>query len=475
MTTNLNALELGTILSSGQNTYRIVEVLGQGGFGITYLAVGEVQAGNITTEAKFAVKEHFPGSLCTRSGAKVTPRDGRQSDYLRSQADFIAEAKKLHALGTENDNIVKVNEVFEANDTAYYVMQYINGETLKTFVESHGKMTYDEAVDLLTPIINAVDFLHHSRINHLDIKPENIMLHKRINGIMPILIDFGLSVHFKKNGDKTSPKGVYGVSEGYSPMEQYAGIKRFMPATDIYALMATLLYMLTATTPPAAADLTEAHLRKVLKDRVPAGAEETICKAMSKLYEQRTPSIAMLKADLGITGGSGSDTVQINVADEARKKKRNKLVGLAVGAFVVVFACMLMLGSGGGKALPAVVGEPVIGDSIEAEEIEFYEEPEPEPTDSANVVQDTPAPQPVPAPQPAVTEGTLQWEGGTWHGPIRNGMPNGLGHIDFYKSTIYCGQEVHKGYWADCEYENGHLYRAAIYDENRNKIHSFIP
>lgn len=335
--TNSSALKIGTILNGSRIKYKIIDVLGQGGFGITYLAVGEIVVDNIPGEMKFAIKEHFPPSYCKRNGQSVAPDEDKLKAFKSSLSDFISEAKKLHSLGTQNENIVKVNEVFEENGTAYYVMQYINGESLASYVKSKGKLSYYEAIGILSPILDAVDFLHKSRINHLDIKPENIMLHRGVDGIIPILIDFGLSVHFKKNGDKTSPKGVEGVSDGYSPLEQYAGINEFNSATDIYALAATLLYTLTGKTPKSASEIRLSEIRSTLANIVPQNAIDGICKAMNKSYEDRTSSIKTLKEELGMTS-SGSSVTHIIDEDDERKKQYLKytLMGVALIAILVV-------------------------------------------------------------------------------------------------------------------------------------------
>ena len=339
--TNNSALKIGTVLNGSGIKYRIIDVLGQGGFGITYLAVGEVMINNIPGEMKFAIKEHFPPSSCKRVGQTVVADDGKIDGFKSSLADFISEAKKLHSLGTQNENIVKVNEVFEENGTAYYVMQYINGDSLASYVKAKGKLNYHEAIGLLSPIFDAIDFLHKSRINHLDIKPENIMLHRGVDGIIPILIDFGLSVHFKKSGGKTSPKGVEGVSEGYSPLEQYAGIKEFNPATDIYALAATLLYTITGKTPKSASEIRLPETRSTLASIVPQNAVDGICKALRKSYEDRTSSIKDLKTELGLASGSGSVTEVLDKDKEKKKKYlRAFLIGCAfivLGGIVVVF------------------------------------------------------------------------------------------------------------------------------------------
>lgn len=146
----------GFVLHGPNVTYRIEKVLGAGGFGITYLAIGVVTVGNVPAEVKFAIKERFPSNYCNRSGLTITVKDGHHDVYKSSLSDFISEAKKLHSLGTQNENIVKVNEVFEESGTAYYVMQYINGESRASYVKSKGKLQYHEAIGIFSPIFDAV-------------------------------------------------------------------------------------------------------------------------------------------------------------------------------------------------------------------------------------------------------------------------------------------------------------------------------
>lgn len=373
-----NALPQGTILHGPGVTYRIEKTLGAGGFGITYLAVGQVIVGNVPAEVKFAIKEHFPSSICKRNGSSVVINDDKHDAYKSSLSDFIAEAKKLHSLGTQNDNIVKVNEVFEENGTAYYVMQYINGESLSSYVKSKGKLQYHEAICLLSPIFDAVDFLHKSRINHLDIKPENIMLHRGVDGITPILIDFGLSVHFKKNGEKTSPKGVEGVSEGYSPLEQYAGIKEFNPSTDIYALAATLLYAITGKTPKSASEIRLSEIRSSISGIVPQNAVDGICKAMNKSYEYRTSTIKSFKGQLGLTSGGSSITVML---DKDKEKKRQILRLIIIGVSVLVIIVVVIVIFTRNHIQPSPDPNPTPVDTAQVVTISIGEDIVPAPSD----------------------------------------------------------------------------------------------
>ena len=125
MISSESSLKIGTVLNNGEWRYKIIEVLGQGGFGITYLAIGEVKVGNVTTDAKFAIKEHFPNTFCNRQGQSVVPKEDKVSDFSRSKSDFISEAKKIHALGAENENIVKVSAFDSAESVAEKIYEII--------------------------------------------------------------------------------------------------------------------------------------------------------------------------------------------------------------------------------------------------------------------------------------------------------------------------------------------------------------
>lgn len=251
---NINSLRPGTILK-GEQTYRIESVLGAGGFGITYLAQTSVRVNNISVSVRFAIKEHFISDYCERQA------DGRTAVCVGTQKiremfdlslrDFIAEARRLSAIGAQHDNIVKVNEIIEANDTAYYVMEYLKGKSLWDYIRERGPLTEEEARSLMLPIVDAVAYLHSSNMTHLDIKPQNIMLAEDefTHRITPVLIDFGMSKHYAQDGNPTSTINTRACSDGYSPIEQYSGITTFSPTADVYALGATILTCLTGRIP----------------------------------------------------------------------------------------------------------------------------------------------------------------------------------------------------------------------------------
>ncbi len=307
------ALPRGTVLH-GANSYMIEEVLGIGGFGITYLAVTEVPWLNgKTMRRRVAVKEHFYSELSDRAsdGRTVsTPGTAKTvATVTDSLDDFLAEAKRLQKLTDHNSNIVKVFDVFRENGTAYYVMEYLEGLSLGKAVAG---APVDEAgmLSVMRPIIATVAFLHSLRINHLDIKPDNIVLAD--GGTRPVLIDFGQSKHFRSDGSSTSTVKVKGATAGFAPAEQYEGIRTFSPAADVYALGATMITCLTDKTPPSALTWQPgAKAREIEALPVSAATKAVITRALAgDPAERYADAGAMLDALAGgnNTGdGSGGD------------------------------------------------------------------------------------------------------------------------------------------------------------------------
>ena len=250
-------LKPGTVLHSPMCNYKVVKELGHGGFGITYLVEGVVNVDSIPVTVRFALKEHFINTLCTRDPLtqRVVVSQPAQQEVDRSLRAFIAEAKRLKELGISHPNIVKVNEVFEANGTAYFVMEYLDGGSLADYVKQRGRLSFEEMAALMEPVCNCVALLHRNNVAHYDIKPLNIMLVNNDGQLRPVLIDFGLAKHYDGQGNATSSIAAAGYTPGYAPVEQYGGFTSFQPTADVYALGATILFCLTGHTPARSQEL----------------------------------------------------------------------------------------------------------------------------------------------------------------------------------------------------------------------------
>ncbi len=294
-------LSSGTSLYRGD--YRIVSVLGRGGFGITYLAVME----NIGK--RVAIKEFFPRGMYNResdmSDASIASKENAELSH-RLKAKFLSEARRLASL--KHDSIVAVNNAFEENGTAYYVMDFIDGRDLQTIVKEDGPLSLTRAIGYIRQVGDALIYLHNLHINHLDVKPANIIVDSTSDRAM--LIDFGLSKHYDKGGNQTSTTPV-GISAGYAPMEQYksGGVSEFSAQTDVYSLGATLYYLLTGERPSEAPSLVDEVL--VFPTAVPDYVQAAIIKAMSPSRSGRYHTVEAFLAALNPPQAASS------TADEA--------------------------------------------------------------------------------------------------------------------------------------------------------------
>lgn len=342
-----NALAIGTLLTSAKRTYRIEEVLGSGGFGITYRVSSEIMVDNVPVVTYFALKEHFVKKACERKDSRVCTTEANTADVEKSKANFMSEANRLNKISASHNNIVKVNESFESNDTAYYVMEYIDGPSLRMVIKQRGgnPLSWEEAMAIVTPVADAVCYLHENRLTHLDIKPDNIILDsKKAN--RPVLIDFGLSKHYDKKGEATSTIRVAGCSDGYSPIEQYVGISSFSPKADVYALAATLLFLLTGKDPAIATELNEGLIREALKDKAPDYAIDGIVKALKRQSEDRCESVKAFMESIqkpreekkaeNVEKAQPTEVLTVDLSKPRPERKSSKKLGLIIAGSVFI-------------------------------------------------------------------------------------------------------------------------------------------
>jgi len=251
----INALTVGTVLNGSAYSYTIRKVLGQGTFGITYLASVKMSGalGSLDTEVLVAIKEFFMKELNGREDSTVTSgsKDGAFAYY---KSKFIHEAENLSSL--KHPNIIKVVESFEENNTAYYAMEYIEGGSLDDRIAKYNGLSELECINYACQIGKALEYMHSQNMLHLDLKPNNIMLHK--NGQV-VLIDFGLAKQFGADGKPETSTTIGHGTPGYAPIEQAnyrepkAGV--FPASMDIYAFGATIFKMLTGHRPPEASSI----------------------------------------------------------------------------------------------------------------------------------------------------------------------------------------------------------------------------
>lgn len=306
------ALPAGTILKGHNYEYIIEKVLGQGAFGITYLASLIVPGDMGEIPVSVAVKEFFAKELDTRlPGGNVMSRieEGVAFKYARA---FQRESENLSKM--KHPGIIKVLEAFESNGTYYYSMEYLSGGSLDEKVKGVG-MPEKEALPMIAKIGEALSFMHSRKMMHLDLKPNNIMLKR--DGT-PVIIDFGLSKQFDDNGEPESSSSIGLGTPGYASVEQanQTSGNSFLPTLDVYALGATLYKMLTGATPPTSSViLNDGFPEDMLRTRcVSDKTIAAICNAMSVAKRARPQSVdAFLNLLAGeekvYEGKSGDETL----------------------------------------------------------------------------------------------------------------------------------------------------------------------
>lgn len=273
----------GTTLHGGK--YRINRVLGQGGFGITYDAQ-DTQLG-----IHVALKELFIDGSTRRGRDVLPPSSYSAAEYQESKRRFVEEARVLYRFN--DPGIVQVLNYFEENNTAYLVMEFLEGATLGSAIEKRGPMPPEVVMEVARSITRPLALVHNAGLLHRDIKPDNIFLDKQGR---VILIDFG-SVRTFQSGQTVSHTRL--VTPGYAPLEQYSSAAKFGPYTDIYALGATLLHALTGTMPPPATDLMMGTKPPAMPASTPPALREAITRAMSLKIEDRPQSADELLRILG--------------------------------------------------------------------------------------------------------------------------------------------------------------------------------
>lgn len=296
MTNNTTtSLAIGTILHGEAYDYKIMDVLGQGTFGITYKAKVEMKGalGRLDSNMYVAVKEFFMKEVNGRENSSVTSgstSNGGLFYYYRDK--FEREARNLSTLS--HPNIVKVLEAFHANGTTYYSMEYIDGISLdKKIAQSpQGRMPLTEAIETLKQISAAIAFMHSRNMLHLDVKPGNVMMRKDGTAV---LIDFGLSKQYTSDGEPESSTKVGAGTPGYAPIEQasYHEGKGFPTMMDVYALGGTLFKMLTGQRPPEASEiLNEGFPTDSLRQLfIPDNIVNSISRAMAPLKKDRWQTV----------------------------------------------------------------------------------------------------------------------------------------------------------------------------------------
>lgn len=492
------ALAPGRILAG---RYILGRVLGQGGFGITYLAW------DARDKVRVAIKEFFPDSLVMRqpdtTQVALLTAD-RQENFRFGKEQFLAEAKTL-AQFVDNPNIVSVYSYFEENGTAYFAMEYVEGESLKGYLkEKGGRLSWDETLQLLTPVMDALQAVHSKGIIHRDVKPDNIFITE--DGHTKLL-DFGSARY--SLGDRSRSLDVV-LTAGYAPKEQYARHSRQGPYTDVYSLAACFYACITGTVPTESVERTEDDdlpLPSARGAKLPAYAEDAILKGLSIKAENRWQTMADFKANLlsaapddntdvvdspsnthqTVTGNGDDDDKTKNVVldREGSVTQNNSVITTGKTSFFnsikklktpqiagIIAAVLVICVFAGYMVIPFKATEKSI--QIDGKEVGLY---------TGTVVAGKPS-----------GEGRMEYtDGGVYDGSWEKGQRSGQGSMSYSNKNMYTGDwmadvengegtmnyasgDVYKGDWLDgkrsgeghMEYANGDVYEGGWLDDQRS-------
>jgi serine/threonine protein kinase len=348
-------LPVGTYLGE----FEITDLVGQGGFGIVYLAWDH------SLERKVALKEYMPSSLAMRTdGMTVQVKAARhQETFEAGLRSFVNEAKLLAQF--DHPSMVKVYRFWEANSTAYMVMPFYEGDTLKEMLASMSSPP-DEAwlIALLVPLTEALEVLHNQQCYHRDIAPDNIILIKGSG--KPLLLDFGAAR--RVIGDMTQALTVI-LKAGYAPLEQYAEVPGMMqgPWTDVYALAAVVYYCIHGKTPPASVGrLVNDSYVPLVQSAAGKYSERflaAIDRALTVKPDDRTQNMAELRRDLGLDSGYVPPTVMPSPHGDKDKgkSKGNAGSGSKPGTTTGKAAASSKGTDAAPNRLPLIIGGAVLG------------------------------------------------------------------------------------------------------------------
>ena len=485
-------LQNNTLLQGGK--YKIVRFIASGGFGCTY------EAHHTLLDVRVALKEFFVSDFCNRDEATGQVTVGTQSKVeliSKLKKKFLDEARSLFQM--HHRGIVRVIDVFEENGTAYYAMEYIDGQSLGDVVKKQGKLPEEEAIGYILQVAEALKYVHGLNRLHLDIKPGNIMLNKEGKAV---LIDFGASKHYDdETGENTST--LLGINtKGYAPVEQVnQSFKSFSPATDIYALGATLYKLLTGITPPPSTMLnSEEATLTPLPSSTSTATRQAVEAAMQLLRKNRPQTIdawtAMLTDDeatnVDVDESKSaprqepqSQPLKAHTASSPLQRKKLKwVIAGVVAVFIIAVAIWFPLSSGSSEANDndSILCQPPAADSLRLKEVTqmFFQHSLGDCSYTGTVDEmNLPHGKGVATwPSGVAKQYDGQWVHGVMEGECTYTLHNGDVFQGAYKAgKYYQGRYTLSatGEYFEGSYKDGNPYRGICYDKNGNIIRNLIP
>jgi len=286
--TDVLYLRPGTVVKS---PYQVAQVLGHGGFGITYLGF------DANLQIKVAIKEYLPREFANRNpvSGRVVPLSDRENEPFQAGLDRFLDEARILAKFQQHPGIVSVLSFFPAFGTGYMVMEYVEGETLKHYIQQRGCLNWNQTLDIFVHIMDALRAVHNAGLLHRDIAPDNIYL---CNDGRIKLLDFGAAQSNGKGVDLSAPSSTVILKPGFAPVEQYGDVRDQGPWSDVYSVAASMYFCLAGQAPPDAQDRIARDLLRppsAFGVTMPAEAEQILLQALTLDSLQRPQSMEALQ------------------------------------------------------------------------------------------------------------------------------------------------------------------------------------
>lgn len=469
MDVNVLGLQEGTLLQQGK--YKIVRFIDNGGFGCTYEAL-HVKLGRV------AIKEFFPRQFCIRDSAAmslVVSNEDCKPLVKKLKGKFLDEARALFSM--RNDGIVRIIDVFEENQTAYYAMEFIDGSSLAEIVKDEGPLKEPRTLKYIRQVCKALQYVHSRHRLHLDIKPANIMINGSDNAV---LIDFGSSRQYEEEGGKDTSM-MMPASVGYAPPEQMSSsVVKFEATADIYSVGATLYKLLTGVTPPASNLLASGTRLEPLPNSVSKATRKAVEAAMQIKKDDRPQTVEeFIKVlDGGDPSRPDDEPTEIDGQGKEEKEEKKKVPRKGVGCLITALVALVLLIVmtvflwtyrqriyynllywWNRLNRTTVVQPPIRGGG------------DGQPSDSDSII----IPHgPGDEPEPQVVNAKLDLGYGVWEGEVEAGKPHGIGTLTYTQSHRlseggFDETVAQVGDYVCGEFEDGKFIWGTLYDSNGNK------
>lgn len=336
------SLPIGTQLTGKNNEYRILSCIRRDGMGYTYKAEPVMKRKDFTD--KVIIREHFMPHCSTRGADGITVETPEEivPTVKTCLVAFENASEERMKISERSPSIINVLDIFEANNTFYYIVEFLDGVTFEEYVKGKGSLTFEETREILSPILDAVKIMHTYHAMHTEITPRHIRFihHKGQN--IPILFSLYATLHFNDDGKQAWSIPVMNCATGYAPPEQYKSIDHFIPQADIYALAATIVFSLSGKSLPDSRELTEESVRETLPPTLPENIVQALIHALNPEVSQRTSSISTMRNELRDFYGGKKREHEIE-SEEKDSNEENIFVRNKITFSIAIIAIILAL------------------------------------------------------------------------------------------------------------------------------------